>query len=413
MFREFLKSKGGNVALLAGLLAVPLMGSAGIAMDYAYIYQIESQLQNATDSAALTTAKELGLANSDPDALKTVASNYVFSNLGEMATAQDTTIDVEPADDRSEIKVTVSHVWEPLFLHYIDSTALPLVATSTARLAGKGTMCMLGLDDNLKKTIFLKKNAKLEAPGCGVYSNSTNPEAIKVDDNAKLEAGVICSAGGFRGAKHSSFEPKPITDCPKVGDPLADRPTPQVGACDHTKFKIDSGTHTLYPGTYCKGLKIKGTAKAYLKPGIYVITGDKLEVTDNATLEGEYVGFYLNGHKAKLEFKKQTTISLTAPKEGILAGILMFEDRHASNKLQKHQITSDNAGMLLGTIYLPNGTLKIDSQAPIADEAAYTAIIARAIELDEGPTLHLNSDYEATDVPVPDGLIKDKPYLAK
>lgn len=241
----------------------------------------------------------------------------------------------------------------------------------------------------------------------------SQPAGHKVDDNAKLQAGVICSAGGFNGAKHSSFEPKPITDCPKVGDPLIDRPTPQVGSCDHTKYKITSGTHTLYPGTYCKGLKIKGTAKAVLKPGVYVITGDKLEVTDNATLKGENVGFYLNGNKAKLEFKKQTTISLTAPTDGVMAGILMFEDRTARKGLQKHQITSDNAGMLLGTIYLPNGTLKIDSQAPIADEAAYTAIIARAIELDEGPTLHLNSDYDVTDVPVPDGLIKDRPYIAK
>ena len=67
--------------------------------------------------------------------------------------------------------------------------------------------------------------------------------------------------------------------------------------------------------------------------------------------------------------------------------------------------------MLLGTIYLPNGTLKIDSEGPIADKAAYTAIIARAIKLYEGPTLYLNSDYDASDVPVPEGLVRDKVFL--
>ena len=412
MLLQFLKSTAGNVALLAGILAVPVIGAAGIAVDYTYMHQIEANLQDAVDNAALTTAREMGLANSDDEALRSVAGDYVLANLKELVDVADTTVTAEPAEDRSELTVAVAHVWQPFFLHYINDEALPLRVSATARLAGKGTLCLLGLDDAFGKTIHLKKNAKLEAPGCGVYSNSNNHHAIQVDDNAKMSAGVICSAGGFKSAKHSSFEPKPITDCPKVGDPLIDRPAPAVGLCDHTKFQINSGTHTLKPGTYCKGLKIKGSARAKLEPGIYVITGDKLEVTDNAVLEGEYVGFYLNGDKAKLEFKKQTTISLTAPKDGLLAGILVFEDRNARKDLQKHQITSDNAGMLLGTIYLPNGTLKIDSQAPIADEAAYTAIIARKIQLDEGPTLHLNSDYEVTDVPVPDGLVKDRPYLS-
>ena len=95
-----------------------------------------------------------------------------------------------------------------------------------------------------------------------------------------------------------------------------------------------------------------------------------------------------------------------------MAGLLIFEDRTAS-KTEKHEITSDNARLLLGTIYLPNGTLKIDSDAPVADKSAYTAIIARAIELQEGPTLYLNSDYEATDVPVPEGLVKDRVMLTR
>ncbi len=136
------------------------------------------------------------------------------------------------------------------------------------------------------------------------------------------------------------------------------------------------------------------------------MTGGKLEVSGQAKMEGENVGFYLNGDKAKLRFTKETTISLTAPVDGLLAGILVFEDRNASDSVDHHHITSDNARVLLGTIYLPNGTLRIDADAPVADKAAYTAIIARMIQLDEGPSLHLNSDYEASNVPVPEGLLR-------
>ncbi len=236
-----------------------------------------------------------------------------------------------------------------------------------------------------------------------VYSNSSSKSSIRVQNKASIEAGVICSAGGVKGTRRASFLPKPLTDCPIINDPLADRIAPPIGNCDFKRFRVRKGNHTLFPGTYCKGMKITGTAKVKLMPGIYVINGAKLEVTNNAVFEGENVGFYLAGDKAKIVFTKQTTINLTAPKKGLMAGLLIFEDRNAA-RIENHQITSDNARMLLGTIYLPNGTLKIDSEAPVADKAAYTAIIARSIKLFEGPTLHLNSDHAATDVPVPKGL---------
>jgi hypothetical protein len=148
----------------------------------------------------------------------------------------------------------------------------------------------------------------------------------------------------------------------------------------------------------------------WLNPGIYIIDRGKLEVTDNAVLAGDGVGFFLSD--AKLKFRKDTTISLSAPTNGKMAGLLFFEERSASD-LVKHQITSNDARQLIGTIYLPNGTLRIDSDSPVADQSAFTAIVARNIELDEGPVLQLNSDYKATDVPLPDGLVGTYPILTK
>lgn len=46
----------------------------------------------------------------------------------------------------------------------------------------------------------------------------------------------------------------------------------------------------------------------------------------------------------------------------------------------------------------------IDPNSPVAGNSAYTAIIAHKLELNEGPELILNSDYDATSVPVPEGI---------
>lgn len=400
--------------MLTALLAFPLMGASGLVLDYSYMSRLQTLQQDAADSAAIAAAQELGVANVNDGTLQSIATNYVTSNLGMSSLPEDMSVTTKPTDQKDGVTVTVSHVWEPFFIHYLNKDALPIVTSATARQAREGTICMLGLDQSGDKSIYLRQKAQLDAEGCGVYSNSNHKHAIKIEDDGQLVAGVICSAGGYKGAKKASFEPEPVTDCPRIDDPLQGRPVPNIGSCDHDNYEVKSGVHTLYPGVYCKGLKIKGTARAELKPGIYIITGDKLEVTDKALLRGVGVGFYLNGDKAKLSFKKETTISLIAPETGLMAGLLMYEDPKAAPKSwHKHEITSDNAGMLLGTIYLPNGTLKIDSASDIADDAAYTAIIARKIELEEGPTLHLNSDYEATNVPVPQGLVKDRVYLSR
>jgi len=59
---QFLKSTAGSVSLLAGILAVPVVGAAGIVVDYTYMHQIEANLQDAVDNAALTTAREMGFS---------------------------------------------------------------------------------------------------------------------------------------------------------------------------------------------------------------------------------------------------------------------------------------------------------------------------------------------------------------
>jgi hypothetical protein len=169
---------------------------------------------------------------------------------------------------------------------------------------------------------------------------------------------------------------------------------------------------------------IHGGAKVTLKPGIYVMRGAL--VVDASSLSGDNVGFFFEGHNASLLFDYDSSISLTAPKTGDMAGLLMFDNRQVPSAvaappakvkgkapppplgappLREYRILSDNAQQLLGTIYLPGGRLIIDSNKPVADKSAYTVVIARVIELFDGPNLVLNTNYAGTDIPVPHGLV--------
>ena len=67
----------------------------------------------------------------------------------------------------------------------------------------------------------------------------------------------------------------------------------------------------------------------------------------------------------------------------------------------------------MGTIYLPLGILFVDANAPVADNSAYTALVARSLQLSEGPKLVLNSDHKSTSIPVPEGLISGQAILTQ
>jgi len=224
----------------------------------------------------------------------------------------------------------------------------------------------------------------------------------------------------------ASFTPAPITDCPKIDDPLIDRPQPNVTMCKpQNNARVITSDEVLEPGVYCNGLTIAGNAKVTFSPGVYTIKDGPFTVTDTAEIMGVKNTFFLTGEGSVFNFHSGTTIDLAAAETGSTAGILFFEDRSVPhsfdfnpfrlNRLPRnvrvHKISSNNARNLLGTLYLSKSILLINADAPVADNSAYTAIITGRLWLKEGPILTLNSDYTKTAVPVPNGLIGVEPRL--
>ena len=180
--------------------------------------------------------------------------------------------------------------------------------------------------------------------------------------------------------------------------------------CTYTNLAISGGAATLTPGVYCGGLHISDGASITLLPGVYVIKDGSFIVDSAATVSGNGVGFYLTATAPvswtkfpNLYFGTDTHISLSAAATGEMAGVLFFEDRTLP-KGALHAILSNDARNLLGTIYLSRGFLGVASSTPVADQSAYTIIVANALLLYGGPELVLNTNYSATAIPVPDGV---------
>jgi hypothetical protein len=197
---------------------------------------------------------------------------------------------------------SATETYVPKIGAYFWAKTPTIKASATAKLSGSMPLCLLALDPKAPTTVSLEASASMTATGCMVYSNSTNKNGFQAKDNAKLTAGLVCTAGGKVKTKGATVTPEPVTDCPTMGDPLRSRVPPQDTMCRFNDTVISGAIQTLQPGVYCKGLKITSGAQITLASGVYIIKDGPLIVDKGAMLAGTQVGIYLTGPGSNLTF---------------------------------------------------------------------------------------------------------------
>jgi len=396
------------------LLVPVIVAATGVSLNYGSAALMKTKMQRIADGAALMSARQLQLAQATANKVTAAAQSYVSAQIAGVATS--VAVDMDAFTVRVQLDGDAAPVIGLSFLNQ----ATHVTAAATARLSSGLPLCLLGLDTKAPGTVGLESSALLTAPGCLVYSNSKSPQGLSALSDSVLKAGFICSGGGKITDSGANITPQPATDCPTMPDPLAARVPPSDGPCNYVARIVLAGTTTLQPGVYCGGLIISLGANVTMAPGVYIIKDGPFLVNGDATLTGTNVSIYLKGLDSNLKFDEQTTISLTAPKDGQMAGILIYDDPNGATALlnpviagkyykllspaREHLILSDNARTLIGTIYMPKGRLIIDANKPVADKSAYTVLVVQQLDLYSGPNLILNSDYGASEIPVPAGV---------
>lgn len=393
----------GNVAVLFAGAAVAIMATIGAAADYANLLSVRANFQGVADSAALAAAKEFRLANADRAMIANLATTVAKGMLAQKGNAARPVVTSEVDAQQRKVRVNISANVPTYVMQIAGAKAAEIGVSATAAVVGGAPICVIAMETTSNSSLLLDKSARLQAPNCAIYSNSTLPNGLMAKNSAMISASFICSAGGKSSPGPGSFTPEPQTDCPILPDPLAARPAPAFGGCTETNKIVAAAWITLRPGVYCGGLTITLGANVALQPGVYVFKDGPLLVNGGASLHGANVGLFFTGAGAVMNFDALSHVSLTAPAFGEMAGLLVFEDR-ASPAGQTHQILSNDARMLLGTIYLPQSRLHVAATSPVADKSAYTIVVAKLFTLSEGPTMVLNTNYGATNIPVPPGV---------
>ncbi|MCF6344204.1 MAG: Tad domain-containing protein [Devosiaceae bacterium] len=153
-FIKFIKYEdSGAFAVILALMIIPLMALAGAVVDYTKASSLRSEMQVATDSAALAVAR---VAKDDAVQMQIVAKDIYADNLFSTGIAsQSTIVAIQIADG---IRVDASYSMPTTFLQFIGINNLDLAIFSEINISASNLEVALVLD-----TTFSMNGAKISS----------------------------------------------------------------------------------------------------------------------------------------------------------------------------------------------------------------------------------------------------------
>lgn len=392
---DFLSCARGNVAITVALCALPLMAAVTGALEINAMISAKANLQASVDAGALAGAQRLGVVNangsSDVAAAAITAAN---SNLGRALAGTPVAYAVSTDMTAGSVTMTGSASHKALigFLGFGDQV---ITATATADALGSVPLCVLQTgSDKTDSGIQVKDQAVIRATGCAVHANKN----IQVDGGAFVQAARVSAVGQVKG----SVSPVGQSGGLAIPDPFSDIDLTPPTTCEGkpTKYKVvKDSVLALPPGVHCEHFDIDTGATLQLLPGDHYFMDD-LNAHNNAIIQGDDVALVFGANK-KVNFFDHSAVHLSARKTGPFAGFLIITTR---TNTQEFDIASDNVSELLGTIYIPSARLVIDTTGKVAEDSAWSIIVADTLQLRHNPSLVINTNYVGSGVPVPTGV---------
>ena len=388
----FLQNEKGNIATLFGFMVFPVVIAIGAGVEFGNMANMRRIIQDAADAGALAAANKLNVLNqsisktgveatSNQTALMQLQDQKHLSNIQFSTT-------VDPGN--GTVNVTGQATINSLF-NVLPDSSHTISVSSTAETLNEVPLCVMHMDAG---TFKVQNSSSIIAGGCLVHSN----ENISVTEQANIKASRIQAAGKVEGDTYPGGQGGAL----KIEDPFAKMDLSIDKTCKAGKIPFISIlpiTLTVKPGTHCGKFYIGGKTVVNLEPGEHYFAGE-FTFFGNSRLQGkDVVIIYDKDSEAKVI--GNASIDLSGRTTGEFAGFVMATTRDFD---QKFEIKSSNVDKLLGTIYMPSAELDISANGNVAENSAWSVIIAKSINISNNAQLVINKNYVGSGVPVPEGV---------
>ena len=378
---------GQTVVFVAVFMAMLALGFVAFALDVGVLFREKRMAQAAAQAAAVAAAEEAGYGNT--------TNEQAVANAAAKLNGFDTTLGTNPATvtltvpttgnfTGSYVQATVRMPIHTTFLGAISHGMITVPVSATA-IAGGGIstqtcVCTTG-------NFSITGGSTLNAPGCGIFNNSSSSSSIQMSGGSTLNASSLGSAAtgwypcnlGISGGCDDSGDTINVpvagivqgvsTSCTAT---LPAAPSFNPANC-LANPGVSYGTYTFGPAnansTICyKALTVGANGSTCtLNPGIYVIYNGELHFTGNPNLGGNGVFFYLTG-TASLVMDGGANVNLvsggatengggTAPVVGSYDGVLIYQDPSDTSAMT---FSGGSQSFINGAIIAPSSAITIN-----------------------------------------------------
>ena len=182
--KRFQNDERGNFGVILALMIVPLLGIAGLSVDYARIHSAKDRLQLAVDSATISAA-----ASGEPvHVMQSIVEDFVKANFGSEA------VEVQSVVNTNTIEVRATYALDTPVLSAAGTPQFDIVVTSEVtspkplRVASSQDAAIGAVDPVIERAMqrFDALTSKMPA---------ARREALRARFSEFLEAASAASAG--------------------------------------------------------------------------------------------------------------------------------------------------------------------------------------------------------------------------
>jgi Putative Flp pilus-assembly TadE/G-like len=370
-------------AVLLTMLVVLLF--FGLALDAGLWYFDHRWAQTQAESAALAAAMELPLPLAATGPATARADEWLIRNNSSSSERSCIVYSNNGAVDPTLVDTVRVCVRRPAPSFFSTLSSIPFVyvsASATARLIQEPSLyALMAMNESDCSTLNLNGGPIVNVTGGGgTYTRSSCVDALRLDGNAQLLAGVNDTlTGDARVPPNAELVPdatvQDYIDDPFGNPDLYPQPVPTASPnCQITNSLSNiSTTRTLDPGTYCFEVRVNSGAAVTLNPGVYIFLNGL--TVNGGTFTGTDVLLYSTCSSTRpnpcdaanpdatpgdMLFAGGATVSLSGRDDH--AHMVIWVDRTAAPQNPDHPLVrflGNTAGGIDGRVYNYHGTVEI------------------------------------------------------
>jgi hypothetical protein len=285
---KIFRKEEGQTLVLTAFCMCAMLGFLALSVDVGVCFRSKRALQTAADAAAVAGAQaymwsQLASSARTAGQSASAANGYTDGASGVIVTINTPPTSGPNAGASGFVEAVVSAPVATPFMAMSGRRALTVSARAVAATPSNGSACIWLMAPS-GNGLSVKGNYDIEAPGCGIYVNSPDSNALKVTGNGGTVNAAFLDVVGNNSGNHTT---NPTTDTLNAGvrsSPWGNLSGPSYSGTSNACTQTSSATEITTGAT--SGSKVSASSVAGSATNNIVCFTNSVQIDDGVTMPG-------------------------------------------------------------------------------------------------------------------------------